>query len=78
MRISDPELIPLRLKRIEAHFDGDTWERILGVLPNELKPVLNASIQNVVPMNDAIKQAFAKEGPVDGATVIRGHHLRVA
>ena len=78
VRISDPELIPLRLKRIEAHFDGGTWERILGALPNELKPVLNASIQNVVPMNDAIKQAFAKEGAVDGATVIRGHHVRVA
>ena len=30
VRISDPALIPLRLKRIEARFDGGTWERILG------------------------------------------------
>src|SRR5580698_2935619 len=61
VRIIDPTLIPLRLKRIEANFDGDTWERILGALPNELKSVLAAGIQDVVPMNDAIKQAFARE-----------------
>ena len=78
VRISDPALIPFRLKRVEARFDGDTWERILGALPNDLKSILAAGIQDIIPMNDAIKQAFAKEGAVDGATVIRGHHVRVA
>ena len=78
VRISDPELIPLRLKRIEANFDGGTWERLLAALPKELRSILAAGIHDVVPMNDAIKQAFAKEGAVDGATVIRGHHVRVA
>ena len=34
VRINDPELIPLRLKRIEAHFDGGTWERLLA--PREI------------------------------------------
>lgn len=77
MRISDPTLIPLRLKRIEARFDGGTWERILAALPEDLRSILAAGIQDVIPMNDAIKQAFAK-GAVDGATVIRGHHVRVA
>ena len=78
VRIIDPTLIPLRLKRIEARFDGSTWERLLAALPKELRSILAAGIQDVVPMNDAIKQAFAKEGAVDGATVIRGHHVRVA
>jgi hypothetical protein len=77
VRISDPDLLPLRLKRIEACFDGSTWERIAEALPDELKSILAASIQNVVPMNDAIKQAFALEGAVEGVTVIRGHHVRV-
>ncbi len=78
VRISDLELIPLRLKRIEACFDGGTWERILGALPDELKSILAAGIQDIVPMNDAIKQPFAKDGAVDGAAVIRGNHVRVA
>jgi Siphovirus Gp157 len=78
VRINDQALIPLRLKRIEARFDGGTWELILGALPNDLKSILNASVQDIVPMNDAIKQAFALEGAVEGATVIRGHHVRVA
>jgi hypothetical protein len=77
VRISDLELIPLRLKRIEANFDGGTWERILAALPDDLKSILAAGIQDIIPMNDAIKQAFAKEDAVDGATVIRGHHVRV-
>jgi hypothetical protein len=78
VRISDPTLIPLRLKRIEARFDGSTWERIVAALPDELKSILAAGIQDIIPMNDAIKQAFTKGGAVDGATVIRGHHVRVA
>jgi len=77
VRINDLELIPLRLKRVEARFDGTTWERILGALPDDMRLILTAGIQDIIPMNDAIKQAFAKEGAVDGATVIRGHHVRV-
>ena len=77
VRISDPALIPLRLKRIEARFDGGTWERLLAALPEDLKSILAAGIQDIIPMNDAIKQAFVEEGVVDGATVIRGHHVRV-
>ena len=61
VRISDPALIPLRLKRIEAHFDGGTWERLLGALPNDLRSILAAGIYDVVPMNDAIKQAVDRK-----------------
>ena len=77
MRISDPDLLPLRLKRVEARFDGCIWERLLVALPKELRSILAAGIQDVVPMNDAIKQAVGKGDCVEGATVARGHHIRV-
>ena len=78
VRISDPTLIPLRLKRVEARYEGTTWERILAVLPEDLKSLLIAGIQDVIPVNDAIKQAIAQQEVVEGAAVIRGHHIRVA
>jgi hypothetical protein len=78
VRITDLALIPLRLKRVEARFDGKTWERILAVLPEDMKPLLIAGIQDVIPANDAIKQAITQKEVVEGATVIRGHHIRVA
>jgi hypothetical protein len=78
VRIIDPTLIPLRLKRIEARFDGSTWERLLAALPKELRSILAAGIHDVVPMNDAIKQAFANGEAVEGVAVVRGHHVRVA
>ena len=78
VRISDPALIPLRLKRVEARFDGATWEHILGALPTDLKPVLTAGIQDILPVNDVIKQAVALEGAVEGVTMVRGHHVRIA
>ena len=77
VRISDPALIPLRLKRVEARFDGETWERIVAALPDELRSVLAAGIHDLSPMNDAIKQAVAQRETVEGATVSRGHHVRV-
>jgi len=77
VRIDDPALVPFRLKRVEARFDGDTWERLLATLPEDLKSILVAGIKDVVPMNDAIKQAVALEGAVEGVTVIRGHQVRV-
>jgi hypothetical protein len=77
VRISDPNLLPIRLKRIEARFDGGTWERILAALPEEIRPALIAGIQDAIPMNEAIKLAIAREEAVEGATVYRGHHVRV-
>lgn len=46
VRISDPALIPLRLKRVEARFDGETWERIVAAVPDELRSVLAAGIHD--------------------------------
>jgi Siphovirus Gp157 len=78
VRISDPALIPLRLKRIEARVDGGTWERLLAAVPETLRAVLIAGIHDVVPINEAIKQAIAADERVEGATVARGHHIRLA
>ena len=78
VRVSDPALLPLRLQRVEARFEGGTWEQILAALPQELKPVLVAGIQHLAPMNDVIKQAIARNEAVEGATVTRGYHIRVA
>ncbi|MGB8479500.1 MAG: siphovirus Gp157 family protein [Acidobacteriaceae bacterium] len=78
VRIIDPAALPLRLQRVEARFDGRTWERLIAVVPQELKPLLTDAIQATIPANDAIKQAIAAKEPVEGATVFRGHHIRVA
>jgi Siphovirus Gp157 len=78
VRISDPSLIPLRLKRVEARFDGGTWERIVAAVSEDLRAVLVAGIQDLSPMNDAIKQAVAQREIVKGAIVTRGYHVRVA
>ena len=78
VHITDPALIPLRLKRIEARFHGGTWERLLAGVPKDMRSILAAGIQDVVPMNDAIKQAIGQGVCVDGATVTRGHHVRIA
>ncbi len=78
VRISDPSLIPLRLKRVEARFDGDLWGRILAAVPKDVKALLVAGIQETAPVNDAIKQAIARKEEVAGATLTRGYHVRVA
>ena len=78
VRISDPALIPLRLKRVEARFDGALWEQIIAAVPVETRTLLLAGIQDTTPVSDAINQAIAQKEEVAGATVIRGYHVRVA
>jgi hypothetical protein len=78
VRIYDPALIPLRLQRIEARFDGPAWERIAEALPAEFVRVLDAAIQSVSPANEAIKQAIGQGEHLEGVTVVRGYHVRVA
>ncbi len=78
VKITDQALVPLRLKRVDARFDGATWERILAAVPQELRSVLVAGIEDIVPVNDAIKHAVAQHETVEGALVTRGNHLRVA
>jgi hypothetical protein len=78
VRITDPAQIPLRLKRVEARFDGELWEQIIAAVPADTRALLVAGIQETTPVNDAIKQAIARKEDVAGATVTRGYHVRVA
>ena len=78
VRIHCPEAIPMRLQRVDARFDGVLWERILAVLPNDLRVAFAGCMQASTPANDAIRSEIAAGGQVEGATVSRGYHLRVA
>ena len=78
VRIHCPEAIPMRLQRVEARFDGLLWERILAVLPDDRRVSFAGCIQASTPANDAIRSEIAAGGQVEGATVSRGYHLRVA
>jgi len=78
VRIQNPDSVPMRLLRIEAKFDGALWERIAASLPAHLQRGFLASMQCCVPMHDAIKQEVASGAELDGVSVSRGHHLRVA
>jgi hypothetical protein len=78
VRIDCPEGIPMRLQRVEARFDGVLWERILAVLSDDLKAAFAGCMLASSPVNDAIKSEIAAGGQVEGATVSRGYHLRVA
>ena len=66
------------LRKVEASFDGQIWEKVIAAVPSELKRMLIASIRETVPSNEAIKQAVQNGIPVPGAEVYRGNHLRVA
>ena len=78
VRIHCPEAIPMRLQRVEARFDGVLWERILTVMPDDLKVAFARCMFATSPANDAIRSEIAVGGQVEGATVSRGYHLRVA
>ena len=78
VRIIDAAVIPFRLKRVEARFDGDLWERILAAVPADTRALLVSGVQETTPVSDAIKQAVARKEEVPGAVVSRGYHVRVA
>lgn len=78
VRITDVAVLPKCYCRIEARIPGVIWETVLSQLPDELAKVLESSIQETRPDNDAIKAAVAQNGLVAGAEVRRGTHLRVA
>jgi hypothetical protein len=75
---TDETQVPLRYRTVSARLDGFSWERVMENVPDELKRVLVASIQEAAPSNEAIKNAVQNQIPVPGAEVYRGDHLRVA
>ena len=78
VRFTDESQVPIYLRKVEASFDGQIWEKVIAAVPSELKHMLIASIRETVPSNEAIKQAVQKGISVPGAEVYRGIHLRVA
>jgi hypothetical protein len=75
--ISDEAAVPKCFCRIDARIAGIVWETVLSLLPEELAKILESSVQEVLPDNDAIKVAVAQNEVVPGAEVRRGSHLRV-
>jgi len=77
VRITDGSALPKCYCKIVARVPGVIWETVLSLLPDELAHVLESSIQETQPDNDAIKAAVAKYEIVPGAEVRRGSHVRV-
>jgi Siphovirus Gp157 len=78
VRITDLGVVPKCYCRVEARIAGVVWETALSLLPFELANILESSVQEIRPDNDAIKAAVAQNEVVPGAEVRRGAHLRVA
>lgn len=78
IRFTDESQVPMCLRKVEACFEGQLWEKFIAAVPCELKHMFIASIRETVPSNEAIKQAVQNGIPVPGAEVYRGNHLRIA
>lgn len=68
----------MRYRTVAARLDGPLWERLIEGVPEEIKRLLVASIQEAAPSNEAIKNAVQNQIAVPGAEVYRGDHLRIA
>jgi len=77
VQITDETALPMCYRRIEARIPGMVWEMVRSFLPEELVNMLESSMQETGPDNDAIKAAVAQSEFVPGAAVRRGVHLRV-
>jgi Siphovirus Gp157 len=78
VRFTDETQVPMRFRTVIARLDGVLWERVIENVPEELKRLLVASIQEASPSNEAIKNAVQNQIAVPGAEVYRGDHLRIA
>jgi hypothetical protein len=77
VEISQPDCIPVQLRRFEARVEGPLWMEVIDALPKTLAEPLAACVKANEPSNSAIKAHIANGGVVDGATVRRGYHLRI-
>jgi hypothetical protein len=78
VRITDEAALPTSYCKIDARITGVVWETVLSLLPDELANILESSIQESKPDNNAIKEAVMRNDVVPGAEVRRGWHVRVA
>ena len=49
VRFTDESQIPMHLRKVEASFDGQLWEKVIAAVPGEMKHMLIASIREAVP-----------------------------
>src|SRR5579863_5737904 len=61
VRFTDETQVPMRYRTVAARLDGLSWERVMENLPEDLKRLLVASIQEAVPNNEAIKSAVQNQ-----------------
>jgi hypothetical protein len=78
VRFTDETQVPMQYRSVAARIDGPLWERVIESVPEEIRGLLVASIQDATPSNEAIKRAIQNQIAVPGAEVYRGDHLRVA
>jgi len=78
VRFTDESQVPMHYRMVAARLDGALWERVIESVPEDLRRLLVASIQDASPSNEAIKEAVQNQIAVPGAEVYRGDHLRVA
>jgi hypothetical protein len=76
--LTDETQVPMRYRMVAARLDGAFWERVIESVPEDMRRLLVASIQDASPSNEAIKQAVQSQIAVPGAEAYRGDHLRVA
>lgn len=78
VRFTDETQVPMRYRTIAARIDGPLWEQLIESVPEKVRRLLVASIQDAPPSNEAVKNAVQSQIAVPGAEVYRGDHLRVA
>lgn len=77
VKIIDRDAVPKCFCRVEARIFGAVWEKVLSLLPEELRKNLESSVQETRPDNDAIRAAHERREVVPGVEVRKGFHLRV-
>ena len=78
VRFTEETQVPMKYRVVALRIEGQLWEQLLALVPDELRRLLIPSIQEAAPSNEAIKQAVQNQISVPGAEVYRGDHLRVA
>jgi len=77
VRFTDETQVPMQYRMVALRIEGQHWEQLMALVPDELRRRLIPSIQEATPSNEAIKRAVQNQIGVPGAEVYRGDHLRV-
>ncbi len=78
VRFTDETQVPMLYRTVTVRIERPLWERLIESVPEEMRRLLVAAVQDDSPSNEVIKNAVQNQIPVPGAEVYRGDHLRVA